>query len=90
MPVTPTAKQDEVMRFVQATIDRTGTSPTLSEICAHLGLRSKSGAHRLLEGLASRGYIRRRHSSARAIEVLHRVADALPTCPHCHRPLIDG
>lgn len=90
MPVTPTVKQDATMRFVQATIDRTGTAPTVLEICNHLGLRSKSGAVRLLRGLEDRGYIRRRRSAARAIEVLHRVADCVPTCPHCHRPLIDG
>lgn len=92
MPVTLTPKQAAAMRFLQATIDGSGTSPTLAEICGHIGLKSKSGAHRLLEGLEKRGYIRRRPSAARAIEILHRVVDAPPPggppiCPHCLRPM---
>ncbi len=44
--------------------------PSFEELCADMGLKSKSGIHRLLTGLEERGYIRRLPNRARAIEVL--------------------
>jgi repressor LexA len=92
MPVTLTTKQGLAMRFIQSTIDRTGTAPSFDEIKDYLGLRSKSGVHRLVTALEQRGYIDRVHHAARAIEVLHRVVDVSPPggppiCPTCRRPM---
>ncbi len=48
----------------------TGVSPSFDEMKDALGLKSKSGIHRLVTGLEERGFIRRLPHRARAIEVL--------------------
>ena len=48
-----------------------GISPSYDEIKEHMGLASRSGAHRLVCQLEERGYIRRLPARSRAIEVLH-------------------
>ncbi len=45
-------------------------APSFEELCDAMGLKSKSGIHRLLSGLEERGYIRRLPNKARAIDVL--------------------
>ena len=45
-------------------------SPSFDEMKDALGLRSKSGIHRLISGLEERGFIRRLPHRARALEVL--------------------
>jgi repressor LexA len=47
-----------------------GVAPSFEQMQVALGLRSKSGVHRIIEGLVERGYIRRLRFRARAIEVL--------------------
>lgn len=49
---------------------KTGVPPSFEEMKDHLGLRSKSGVHRLIRMLEERGYIRRLHNRVRAIEVI--------------------
>ena len=61
-----------------------GVMPTLSELCAEIGLASKSGPNRILGQLEAKSYIRRVKGSARAIEILD--PNAAP-CPHCHHPI---
>lgn len=69
-----THQQRRAMLFVEAEIDRTGgVAPTIAEIAAHLKLRSRASAERLLKGLEERGVIRRLPQSARAIEVVRPV-----------------
>ena len=45
-------------------------SPSFDEMKDALGLRSKSGIHRLMTGLEERGFVRRLPHRARALEVL--------------------
>jgi repressor LexA len=47
-----------------------GVSPSFDEMKVALGLRSKSGIHRLITGLEERGFIRRLPHRARALEIL--------------------
>lgn len=47
-----------------------GTPPSFNELAADLGLKSKSGIHRLLSGLQARGFITWRPHSARSIQLL--------------------
>jgi repressor LexA len=47
-----------------------GLSPTYEELAGALGLRSKSGVHRIVMALEERGAIRRIPRRRRAIEVL--------------------
>ncbi len=65
-----TRKQNELLLFINERIAETGVSPSFDEMKEALGLKSKSGIHRLITGLEERGFIRRLPHRARALEVL--------------------
>ncbi|MDN3645340.1 transcriptional repressor LexA [Pontixanthobacter aestiaquae] len=73
-----TAKQHELIRFIQQRLEETGISPSFEEMKAALDLKSKSGVHRLISALEERGFIRRLPNRARALEVLKNPEDVLP------------
>ena len=74
-----TAKQHELIRFIQKKLDDTGISPSFEEMKEALDLKSKSGVHRLISALEERGFIRRLPNRARALEVIRQPEDATPT-----------
>ncbi|MEE4539286.1 MAG: transcriptional repressor LexA [Erythrobacter sp.] len=74
-----TAKQHELIRFIQERLDTTGISPSFEEMKDALDLKSKSGVHRLISALEERGFIRRLPNRARALEVIRQPEDATPT-----------
>ncbi len=65
-----TPKQHELLRFIQQRLEATGIAPSFEEMKDALGLRSKSGIHRLITALEERGFIRRLPNRARAVELL--------------------
>ncbi len=65
-----TRKQSELLLFINERIQDSGVSPSFDEMKDALGLKSKSGIHRLITGLEERGFIRRLPHRARALEVL--------------------
>ena len=65
-----TAKQHELLHFIQQKLDSSGISPSFEEMKEALGLKSKSGIHRLISALEERGFLRRLPNRARALEVL--------------------
>ena len=65
-----TAKQRELLLFINQQLTATGVSPSFDEMKEALRLKSKSGIHRLVTGLAERGFIRRLPHRARALEVV--------------------
>ncbi|MEO0063105.1 MAG: hypothetical protein RLZZ08_1665 [Pseudomonadota bacterium] len=65
-----TAKQHELLLFIQRKLEDTGISPSFEEMKEALDLKSKSGVHRLISALEERGFIRRLANRARALEVL--------------------
>lgn len=65
-----TRKQYELLVYINEQLKETGVSPSFDEMKDALGLRSKSGIHRLITGLEERGFIRRLPHRARALEVL--------------------
>ncbi|HET6222056.1 MAG TPA: transcriptional repressor LexA [Dongiaceae bacterium] len=71
-----TRKQNELLLFINRHLTERGVSPSFDEMKAALGLKSKSGIHRLITGLEERGFIRRLAHKARALEVL-RLPDDL-------------
>ena len=73
-----TAKQHELIRFIQSRLEQTGISPSFEEMKDALDLRSKSGVHRLISALEERGFIRRLPNRARALEVLKQPEDVSP------------
>lgn len=74
-----TAKQHELIRFIQQKLEETGISPSFEEMKEALDLKSKSGVHRLISALEERGFIRRLPNRARALEVIKMPEDAVPS-----------
>lgn len=72
-----TAKQHELIRFIQERLEETGISPSFEEMKEALDLKSKSGVHRLISALEERGFIRRLPNRARALEVIKVPEDAV-------------
>ncbi|MBX6323071.1 MAG: transcriptional repressor LexA [Rhodospirillaceae bacterium] len=64
-----TRKQRELLLFINKRLLESGIAPSFDEMKDALGLRSKSGIHRLISGLEERGFIRRIQHRARALEV---------------------
>ena len=60
----------ELLLFIHERLGQGGVSPSFDEMKDALGLKSKSGIHRLITGLEERGFIRRLPHRARALEVL--------------------
>lgn len=65
-----TAKQHELLLFIQQRLEETGISPSFEEMKDALNLKSKSGVHRLISALEERNFIRRLPNRARALEVI--------------------
>jgi repressor LexA len=65
-----TAKQRELLIFIDERLNEDGVSPSFDEMREALDLKSKSGVHRLISALEERGFIRRLPNRARALEVL--------------------
>lgn len=73
-----TAKQHELIQFIQQRLEETGISPSFEEMKEALDLKSKSGVHRLISALEERGFIRRLPNRARALEVIKMPEDSTP------------
>ncbi|SLN54204.1 transcriptional repressor LexA [Oceanibacterium hippocampi] len=71
-----TRKQHELLAFIQRHLGEHGVSPSFDEMKDALGLKSKSGIHRLITALEERGFLRRLPHRARALEVLRTANDA--------------
>lgn len=65
-----TKKQYELLVFIDRRLKASGISPSFDEMKDALGLKSKSGIHRLITGLEERGFLRRLPHRARALEVV--------------------
>ncbi len=71
-----TRRQHELLLYINKTIARTGISPSFENMKQALGLKSKSGIHRLVTGLVERGFLHRLPNRARALRVLQTPEDA--------------
>src|SRR5690349_1652894 len=65
-----TAKQRELLLFIDSRLKEGGISPSFDEMREALDLKAKSGVHRLISALEERGFIRRLPNRARALEVV--------------------
>ena len=65
-----TKKQKELLVFIHSRLHETGISPSFEEMRDALGIRSKSGIHRIVRALEERGFVRRLPNRARALEVI--------------------
>ncbi len=83
-----TAKQHQLLTFIQSRLDEGGVSPSFEEMKDALDLRSKSGVHRLISALEERGFIRRLPNRARALEVVRQVDRSGSTVRPVRRDLV--
>jgi repressor LexA len=81
-----TAKQHELIRFIQQRLEETGISPSFEEMKEALDLKSKSGVHRLISALEERGFLRRLPNRARALEVVRQPEDVTPARGNASAP----
>ena len=65
-----TKKQRELLLFLEERISQSGITPSFEEMKKKVGLKSKSGIHRLISALEDRGFIKKLPFKARAIEIL--------------------
>ena len=72
-----TRKQHELLTYIDRHLRETGFSPSFEEMKEALQLRSKSGIHRLISALEERGFLKRRHHRARALEVMRMPNEAV-------------
>ena len=65
-----TKQQDKLFNFLKNYFSKKNIMPNFDEMKDALDLKSKSGIHRLLNGLEERGYIKKLVNRARAIEII--------------------
>src|SRR5688500_15179346 len=76
-----TAKQRELLHYIDGRLKQSGISPSFDEMREALDLKSKSGVHRLISALEERGFIRRLPNRARALEVVKLPETSMPAMP---------
>ena len=88
-----TAKQRELLLFIDQRLKTDGISPSFDEMRDALDLKSKSGVHRLISALEERGFIRRLPNRARALEVVKvpdvKESNVVPMRPAAPAPAND-
>mgnify|MGYP001480580218 FL=1 len=66
-----TSKQLNLLNYLVKYFKSSEVAPSYDEMRLALGLKSKSGIHRLISALEERGFIKRLHNKARAIKVIN-------------------
>ncbi len=77
-----TPKQLQLLLYINGRLNRDGISPTFEEMKDAVGIKSKSGIHRLITALEERGFLHRLPYRARALEILK-----MPPEPHNRRDM---
>lgn len=79
-----THKQKDLLWLIHEHAKDDGVPPSFEEMKEELGLKSKSGIHRLIKGLEERGYIKRLPNKARALEILRLPNEAASQANESH------
>ena len=74
-----TTKQRDLLILIHDRLANTGVAPSFDEMKDAVGLKSKSGIHRLITALEERGFLRRLPQRARALEVVRLPDDVAPS-----------
>lgn len=75
-----TRKQKDLLVLIRDRLNTDGVPPSFDEMKDAIGLKSKSGIHRLITGLEERGFIKRLPHRARALEIV-RMPEGSDTKP---------
>lgn len=73
-----TQKQRDLLILIHTRMSAGDIAPSFDEMRELLGLKSKSGIHRLITGLVERGYLARLPHRARALEVVRLPEGYMP------------
>tara|TARA_Y100000310_G_scaffold242266_1_gene246409 strand:+ start:2362 stop:2679 length:318 start_codon:yes stop_codon:yes gene_type:complete len=65
-----TPRQRTAFEFIAAYIEATGSAPTIVEVRAALGNKSKGSTHRIVSAIVDRGYLKRLPRQARALALV--------------------
>ena len=65
-----TPKQQELLLYINSRLIKDGISPSFEEMKDAVGIKSKSGIHRMIKALEERKFLRRLPYRARALEIL--------------------
>src|SRR5690606_39156693 len=76
-----TRKQRDLLLFIHDRMKGGDIAPSFEEMKEALGLKSKSGVHRLISALVERGYLERLPHRARALEV-RKLPEGSRTAPN--------
>ncbi len=76
-----TATQHKVLDFIRQYLAAQAYAPSLDEIAAGIGIRSKGTAHRHVQALAEAGYLRLIPGRKRGIELIDEPLDRLLKLP---------
>lgn len=76
-----TERERKVLDYIKSQIKAKGYPPTIRELCQSLDIKSTSTAHKDLDSLMRKGYIRKDPVKRRALEVLDKEAPASPAAP---------
>ena len=68
-----TRQQNKLFNFLKVKIQKTNISPSFEEMKVAMGLKSKSGIQRLIDGLVERGFIEKKDNKKRAINIVKNV-----------------
>ena len=72
-----TARQEEILNLVQASIEESGAPPTRAEIAQKLGFASANAAEEHLKALAIKGYLALSPGTSRGIRVVETLRKAV-------------
>lgn len=72
MKKTLTARQKQILDFIEEMVNLSGLPPTIREIGAKFSITSTNGVRSILEALEVKGFIRRQKLLSRGIELVKR------------------
>ncbi len=86
-----TRKQRDLLLYINERMRGGDIAPSFDEMKEALGLKSKSGIHRLISGLVERGYLERLPNRARALNIikLPEISDTIAPSSAPPSPLPD-
>ena len=85
-----TKKQSELYNFLKDKIKKTNVSPSFEEMKIAMGLKSKSGIQRLVNGLIERGFIEKENNKKRAINIVNNSVSKKNNDLVINLPLLGG
>ena len=85
-----TKKQSKLYNFLKDKIKKTNVSPSFEEMKIAMGLKSKSGIQRLINGLIERGFIEKKDNKKRAINIVNNSVSKKNNDLVINLPLLGG